>query len=369
MVEASSARRAWRRLGARQRGGAAVAAGLLQQAGLVEQLVALQHLLLVPARRRRRAAPRQDPKQRRTRSARDRAPVAPPRRSASRSAGPGREAPAGSCCRGWDGRPTRQSSQGKNAYQRPEPRVPGQRRRASSAHARQGEVADGDHMGRLVAWRGVPAAVAEGVELLDIAQRQARLLGHEGAQADFQRAVRAAGRSCPTAGPATPLAVRTRHQDAAASSRVHRHHGGGNADLDRAFRRTCAAMPLSSVELEEERRALERIGAAPDSRRWRRPCARGARGCRRPRPTRRGVGRGGGRGLAQQPAPSRTRRVRAAARRAVMKAAAVERLIPAQQWMTQRALPDPRLGRRRAACSTCVVGRAGCGRPADRRCR
>ncbi len=43
---------------------------------------------------------------------------------------------------------------------------------------------------RLPAARGLPATVAESVELLDMAERELRLLGDPGAQADVHRAVR-----------------------------------------------------------------------------------------------------------------------------------------------------------------------------------
>ena len=55
-----------------------------------------------------------------------------------------------------------------------------------------------------VAGLGMPAAIAERVELLDIAEPQARLLLDPGAQADLEGAMARADRTGRTAGPRSP---------------------------------------------------------------------------------------------------------------------------------------------------------------------
>ena len=71
--------------------------------------------------------------------------------------------------RGYSGRCSRQSSQGKKRYQGSKP-APAARRAASVVgHPREREIADRDHVRAGVARPRMPAAIAEGVELLDIA--------------------------------------------------------------------------------------------------------------------------------------------------------------------------------------------------------
>ena len=59
--------------------------------------------------------------------------------------------------------------------------------------AGQREIADRENVRRRIAGLGVPAAIAEGVELLDITEVEPGLPLHPGAQADLERAVRARG--------------------------------------------------------------------------------------------------------------------------------------------------------------------------------
>jgi hypothetical protein len=64
--------------------------------------------------------------------------------------------------------------------------IPGLERRARRGvcivgRAHQGEIADRHHMSSGVAGQGMPAAVAEGIELLDIAEPQPGLFFHPGA--------------------------------------------------------------------------------------------------------------------------------------------------------------------------------------------
>ena len=82
------------------------------------------------------------------------------------------------------GRPERQSSQGKNSYQSRQRRLAPHRRLAH-----QGEIGDRDLPGAAAALAGIAVAVAEGVELLDVAQSEAGLLAHPAAQAAVERAV------------------------------------------------------------------------------------------------------------------------------------------------------------------------------------
>ncbi len=103
-------------------------------------------------------------------------------------------------------------------------------------HAREREIADRDHVGAGVARPRVPAAVAEGVELLDIADRKAGLRLDPGAQPDFEGAV------CerverPERQPRAGLALAAVAGDE--NGRLlafHRHDRGGEPDLDRRER-------------------------------------------------------------------------------------------------------------------------------------
>jgi hypothetical protein len=60
---------------------------------------------------------------------------------------------------------------------------------AVGAFARQCQIADGDDTRAFAGLEFVAAAIAEGVELLDVAERHLRLFLHQIAQADFERAV------------------------------------------------------------------------------------------------------------------------------------------------------------------------------------
>src|SRR6266851_4899535 len=101
--------------------------------------------------------------------------------------------------------------------------------------ARQGEIADRDHMRVGVAGLGVPAAVAEGVELLDIAEPQAGLFFHPGPQPDLEGAVRdrVERSERKTRKPVAVAAGRRQDQGLVAFQRDDRR---GEADLDRRQR-------------------------------------------------------------------------------------------------------------------------------------
>ena len=147
------------------------------EAGLVEtQLVAVEHPLLVPAPRRGRTGPAPAP----AAAPSPRRAPGRPRRVQRRRPAPRRSPPA---------RPERSVLVGEEA-------VPGRPFQVSgagvpTASGRQGQIADRDDLGRPPGSPRTPprsasgasaALVAECVELLHIAELEAGLLGHEGAQ-------------------------------------------------------------------------------------------------------------------------------------------------------------------------------------------
>ncbi len=85
------------------------------------------------------------------------------------------------------GGPSRQSSQGRKRYHGAKLALVAAQFAADGA--RQREIADRHHVRAGVAGLGMPAAIAERVELLDIAEPQARLFLDPGAQADLESAV------------------------------------------------------------------------------------------------------------------------------------------------------------------------------------
>ena len=101
--------------------------------------------------------------------------------SSTQSARPGKIVVSSS-----SGRPSRQSSQGKKSYQL---RKPPNLARLPLDDARQRQIADRDDMRIAVAGARMAAAIAERIELLDIAERHAGLLGDPGAQADLEGAM------------------------------------------------------------------------------------------------------------------------------------------------------------------------------------
>src|SRR5499426_483766 len=205
----------------RQRGFAAVAACLLDQAGLVDELVAVEHLLLVPRaaaeretrphalapaqRTRRRGlgrAARPILEQRQDDLVEDVRPLLPPI-FPREEAIPWLEAGAG-------------RMQGGKVLR----------------HAREREIADRDDVGAGIARPRVAAAIAEGVELLDVADRKAGLGLDPGPQPDFEGAMRQRVERPerePRAG-LSPGGV-AGHQNGRLLA-LHRHDRGGEPDLD-----------------------------------------------------------------------------------------------------------------------------------------
>ena len=102
----------------------------------------------------------------------------------------------------------------------------------------------------------VAAAVAEGVELLDIADVERGLRRHPGAQADLEGAVRQRiERAERQAGAGARFAGVGGDQDARLV-RLHRDDRGGEPDFDRGERRVSAMRSGSLLEIEPERFAL-----------------------------------------------------------------------------------------------------------------
>src|SRR5215470_10875757 len=182
---------------ARQRGFAAAAARFLDQAGLVDELVAVEHLLLVPRaaaeretqahalapaqRTRRRGlgrAARPILEQRQDDLVEDVRPLFPPI-FPREEAIPWFEAGAG-------------RTQGGEILR----------------HAREREIADRDDVGAGIARPRVAAAIAEGVELLDVADRKAGL-GLTQARSPISKVRCASGSNGPNGSPArvSPLAA------------------------------------------------------------------------------------------------------------------------------------------------------------------
>ena len=355
VVEAHRLAERWRALARASAAARPSRRRFLEQAGLVEQFVALQHLLLVPA---------SPSPQRRSRGARARARQGParPRRRRHRGRRPGREGRPDRCVE--DGRPAaapilpRENTRTSARNRAPAGSVPRLR-----AHARQGEIADGDDVGAFVARRRVPAAVAEGVELLDIAERKAGLLGHEVAQADFQRAVEQrveAARGRPARSSPCVRAARMRGVFAStATTAAARPISMGASG--------CARAIGASVDLQVERRALERIGAAPDGSdgvHHAPVAAEDVVGHGR-RAARLGVAEGeASRSASASATSSRSGR----SEQSVMKAAAVERLMPAQQWMSSGRGWSQARGEGQQPLDM-RPRPAGYARPAYRRCR
>ncbi len=98
-------------------------------------------------------------------------------------------------------------------------------------HPRQRQIADRHHVCVGVAGAGVAAAIAEGVELLDITQCQAGLLLHPGAQADLEGAVRD-GIEWSERQPGEAIAVAARRRQHQRLVGVDGNDRGGEADLD-----------------------------------------------------------------------------------------------------------------------------------------
>src|SRR6516162_2989040 len=209
----------------RQRGLAAVAARLLDQTGLIEELVAVERLLFVP----RAAAERE---------ARTHALAA-----AERARGRGL---------GGTARPILEQRQ-DNLVEDLRPLIapifpreeaipwfePGAGRAQGGEilrHAREREITDRDHVGAGIARPRVAAAIAEGVKLLHIADRKAGLRLDPRPQPDFEGAVRERIER-PERQPRARLArgAVAGHENGGLLV-LHRDDRGGEPDLDRRER-------------------------------------------------------------------------------------------------------------------------------------
>src|SRR5262249_668291 len=149
------------------------------ESGLVEQLVAVERLLLVP----RAAADRKALTQ----------PLAPAERARRIAARlmfcPGLERRQDRAVEDF-GPPAAPVLPGKETVPRREPGAGGGERGAALGPAGEREVADRHRMWPLIAQLGVAAAVAERVELLDVADRKAGLRLDPAAQADLEGVMR-----------------------------------------------------------------------------------------------------------------------------------------------------------------------------------
>src|SRR4029077_6964552 len=207
---------------ARARRGAAVAPRLLDQARLVEHLVAVEHLLLVP---RRAAGAEAQPQ-----------PLAPAERTAElamRWSGP--------FAQGWDdvvedgGALPAPVLPRKETIPRLATRAAGlQRGRALDAGER--EITDGNHV-RDIGRSRMAAAVAEGVKLLDIADAQPGLRLDPFAQPDLEGAMRQRiERAERQAGARVGFSAVARDENGRLAF-LHGDDRGGEPDFDRRERR------------------------------------------------------------------------------------------------------------------------------------
>src|SRR5215831_2168485 len=330
-------RRAERRqLAALERGLAAVAARLLDEARLVQELVAVEHLLLVPWAAARREALAQ--------------PLAPAERArgivARLALRPGVERRQDRAVEDL-GPPGAPVLPREEAVPRREAGAGRAQRFRAVGTAGERQVADRDHVRPAVAALGVPAAIAERVELLDIADREPGLLPDPAAQPDLEGVMRErierAGRQ---AGEPRAVARCERHGLVA----VDRDDRGSEPDLDRGRRGVDHAVS-------------GRRNGTPSSARVPRPIASTAVTMR---PLRRsiasanltmrmlGVAVGEARRIAQ--AIARSSRSGSSAQTET-NAAAVDRLIPAKQCTTSGAArSQPRTKSSRS--STCSASGA-----------
>src|SRR5262249_24983844 len=209
----------------RQRGFAAVAARFLDQTGLVDELVAVKHLLLVPWTAAKREA------QAHALAAAERAR----RRGFGRAARPILEQRQDDLVE--DVRPLLPP-----VFPREEA-IPGFESGAGGAqggevirHASEREIADRDDVGAGIPRPRVAAAIVEGVELLHIPDRKAGLGLDPGSQPDFEGAVRERVER-PERQPRAGLALGgvAGHENGRLLA-LHRHDRGGEPDLDRGER-------------------------------------------------------------------------------------------------------------------------------------
>ena len=221
-------------------------------------------------------------------------------------------------------------------------------------HAGEREIADRDHVRAGVVRPRMAAAVAERVELLDIADGERGLRRHPGAQADLEGAVRQRiERAERQAG--AGAALRIGGDQDARLLRLDRDDRRGQSDLDRRQMRfdhlsaravivtTDVIVCEAAIQSRHWQRRLRSQSIIPDragkvrppapavrgpSPRPRSSCGPCGRACDR-RADQHRVGRGGRRRFRGSPARLTPRRAAGLSAQAAMKAPAVERLMPA----------------------------------------
>ena len=229
------------------------------------------------------------------------------------------------------GRPSRQSSHGKEAVPGLEAGARRAQRRGVVGHARQREIADRDHVRAGVARPRVAAAVAEGVELLDVADVDRGLRRHPGAQADLEGAVRQRIERAERQAGARSRLLRIGRRPGCAARRPPPRRSRRSA-RSRSASAVRARRPSADHDHSRSSRngsPFERGAAGAERLDRARSCGRCGRGCGRRWRDQHDVGRGGRRRRRGSPARSSPRRGSGLSAQAVMKAPAVERLMPA----------------------------------------
>ena len=143
------------------------------------------------------------------------------------------------------GRPSRQSSHGKESIPRLEAGAGAWRAPRHFRHAREREIADRDHVRAGVVRPRVAAAVAEGVELLDIADFT-RSAPSTQARRPISKVRCASGSNGPNGSPARVPPLRSAATRMRGSSALDGDDGGGQPDFDRRQMRS-AIMPQSGA--------------------------------------------------------------------------------------------------------------------------
>src|SRR5882672_854107 len=125
------------------------------------------------------------------------------------------------------------------------------------------EIADRGDMGIGVAGLGVPAAIAERIELLDVTQPQSRLFFHPGAQADLEGAVRNRVEWAERK-PGEPVAVAARCGEYQRLVAFDRDDGRGEADFDRRQKLFVHLAPIADISRDRRETAGLRSSYCPD---------------------------------------------------------------------------------------------------------
>src|SRR5712664_1254033 len=144
------------------------------------------------------------------------------------------------------------------------PRLKSRARRPLRVVGRTGkrEIADRGYMGIGVAGLGVPAAIAECIELLDVTQPQSRLFFHPGAQADLEGAVRNRVEWAERK-PGEPVAVAARCGEYQRLVAFDRDDGRCEADFDRRQKLFVHLAPIADISRDRGETAGLRSSYCP----------------------------------------------------------------------------------------------------------